>query len=774
MQTMIKSTLTIIAIALATAVFFLMVPSFWAPWLLSTLASAQGVKDVELVGLRWDGLGLRADYLNFQQARGNQMIAFKVINPSLVLSVREVAPLSVHIGRLDVSSRRLESIVSKEPVGSSQDTALPVPPELTIHIDEIRYAQLEGNNPPVLRLNGLELMLCSSRNTFSATLPVSDTGDISVQGHLDLSPNHYLSRAEISLAWEQAPFLSVRAASVENSETQGKYDVSGEIALAPTGLIEAIRTDFARLVPELAAIPQSFDELSLAWQFNGELHDLFSTQSPWRMNLTHELSVQTVRSPQSYEVDGDIETTLTQTELTITALTPILVQSALGSDTESRTQVTITLNPGARLLLSQRDIEGQGLAGDIQLSHPSTEASATFTLDRLALDLSTLEGDLDLSLMGSSPILGSFTPDLKMQTTVGFADDVWSQGTFQSTALALQGNFKGQAILDGAAQWSVGLKTDELPTLLNSAKLMTDTAQGLELNLGGLQLHYSLRFIDDAVDQAIDLDLLDVAGAYDGYPFEGLNVQARLTPQAGWQSKGDIAVYVGRLDAVYPLFDVTAALTLLPDDASPEKTLQINHLSMNALDGKIQAKRPFRLALNSWHTDVELEVQDIRLAHLLAAYGEGIVDAVGIIDGNLPVSIRGGDVYINDGWAKNKDIGGYIRYQMEAADRLGDDHEEANLAFRMLEDFNYSDLGIKLTLSPAGDLIINLALDGHNPAVLDGQRVVFNVNVEQNIYEMIEAWRMTEKYLEAAGQRMRMNRTQSQDPHDDGDKVDGL
>jgi hypothetical protein len=39
---------------------------------------------------------------------------------------------------------------------------------------------------------------------------------------------------------------------------------------------------------------------------------------------------------------------------------------------------------------------------------------------------------------------------------------------------------------------------------------------------------------------------------------------------------------------------------------------------------------------------------------------------------------------------------------------------------------------------------------------------------------MIEAWRMTEKYLEAAGQRMRMNRTKSQDPHDDGDKVDGI
>ena len=177
---------------------------------------------------------------------------------------------------------------------------------------------------------------------------------------------------------------------------------------------------------------------------------------------------------------------------------------------------------------------------------------------------------------------------------------------------------------------------------------------------------------------------------------------------------------------------------------------------MNVLDGKIRSKAPFDLALESWQADVDLQVQELRLAQMLEAYGDGVIDAVGVIDGNLPVSIRGDDIFINDGWAKNKDLGGFIRYQMQDSGDTGDPQTDANLAFRLLEDFNYSDLGVKLTLTPDGDLAINLTLDGHNPAVLDGQRVVFNVNVDQNIYEMIQAWRMTEKYLKAAGQRLKM------------------
>jgi len=146
------------------------------------------------------------------------------------------------------------------------------------------------------------------------------------------------------------------------------------------------------------------------------------------------------------------------------------------------------------------------------------------------------------------------------------------------------------------------------------------------------------------------------------------------------------------------------------------------------------------------------------LSQMFEFYGEDLIDAGGEIRGELPVKIRDDDIFIADGWAKNSELGGYIRYRLQGVD-LGPQNQEANFAFQLLQDFNFSDLGAELNLEPNGDLTISLLLDGHNPQVMDGQRVVFNVNVEQNILQLLEAWRMTEQYVEASGQRLRMERS---------------
>jgi len=269
----------------------------------------------------------------------------------------------------------------------------------------------------------------------------------------------------------------------------------------------------------------------------------------------------------------------------------------------------------------------------------------------------------------------------------------------------------------------------------------------------------------DASDltQAIQVDLLDVAGDYDGYPFEGMNVQALLNPTQGWYSERDIAVYVGQVDAIFPIFDVTLGAALLPDDPSREKTLRVNLLRLSTLEGAARAAEPFDLAMESWHADMNMQLEGLRLAQMLQIYGEDVLDAGGEIIGLLPVSIRDDDIYIDGGWAKNNELGGYIRYRLQQAGSLGAGNEQANLAFQLLEDFIYSNLSADLTMTPEGELTINLSLDGHNPNVLDGQRVVFNVNLEQNILEMIEAWRATEKYLEAAGQRVKVKQMERAD-----------
>ena len=758
MHRMVKSSLAIAVGVLVSLGVLLMVPSVWLPWVLQTFADGQGVEDFTLGGLTWSRQGLRADHLKFQRPYGDQMVRVEIISPAVAFSLRDSQPVLVRIDRLNVSTTGLKRPDLTGAEYTSSQGSLMVPPQLEVRVAEIHYARFEEDRPrtPPLRLNELELSLSPNRSTFRVTLLADNADTVAARGQLDLAQGAYVAGAEISLLWGDEPFFTARADAVSHSETAAQYAIDGALLLGAQNALPELRASLINQVSALEVMPDYPADLALDWQFTGTLDYQGVSPSPWRMALIHDLALQMSPSTDQHSVKGRFETRLDEDALHIKALTPIQVRSVVDLAQAPRAQVVVNLDAGATLLLAQERLQGLALAGDIQVNHPITSASVEFAFDRLAGDLGTMEGELQVNLLGRSPILGPLTADLNSQLRFGFGDQSYAKGRFQSSNFALEGNFNGQAILDSAAQWSLDLKSDELPTLLNAAHLLTDEIQDLALDVGGLRLRYGLSFTDNVADQVVDLDLLDVSGAYDGYPFEGLNLQAQLDPRAGWQSNGDIAVYIGRLDAVYPLFDVTAALKLLPDGAAEEKTLRVNLLSMNVLDGKIRSKAPFDLALESWQADVDLQVQELRLAQMLEAYGDGVIDAVGVIDGNLPVSIRGDDIFINDGWAKNKDLGGFIRYQMQDSGDTGDPQTDANLAFRLLEDFNYSDLGVKLTLTPDGDLAINLTLDGHNPAVLDGQRVVFNVNVDQNIYEMIQAWRMTEKYLKAAGQRLKM------------------
>ena len=244
--------------------------------------------------------------------------------------------------------------------------------------------------------------------------------------------------------------------------------------------------------------------------------------------------------------------------------------------------------------------------------------------------------------------------------------------------------------------------------------------------------------------------------------FNGLNLKAPLDLARGAFSERDIALYIGQVDAVFPIFDITAGARLLPDTEGQERTLVVNMMRLSTLDGSVYIDEPFALALESWHADLELQIEGLRLSQMFEFYGEDLIEAGGEIRGELPVRIRDDDIFIADGWAKNTELGGYIRYRLQDVD-LGAQNQEANFAFQLLQDFNYSDLGAQLNLDPNGDLTISLLLDGHHPQVMDGQRVVFNVNVEQNIFQLLEAWRMTERYVEASGQRLRMPRMERGD-----------
>ncbi len=773
-----KSILWVVGSLLISVIVLVLWPSVWLPSLLTSIASGQGVQDLRVHGLTWRGDGLYVKRLELVWPDDDAQ--FNIHGDNLLLGFPSFSeqPTSIQIERLTVAAVAqaipAEEGQEAEEAEEADNVNAIMLPHLHVQIDEIQYQAAthvaEAAQP--LHLSALDFRTASQRGNFSVQIWAEEREAIAAQGWLELLPDLGMAGGELSLESDGHRFFRLAADRVTTDPGVAQYALDGQVMLAPEG---ASRDFIVSLLREFSGSNETTQRLASVvwdWQVQGTLTKSSVAGSGWQFDVKHDIEIQRTESLGAVAAAGVLRTVGDVQDITLQVMSPLTLSTQLDLEDQLQTDIRLNLAAGSSLMISGSRVTTVNLAGSVDGSHPETEAQANFAVDSLVFDLAKGVGSLKVGLQASSPQLNLSSVDLSFEASFGWGDTRWSEGAFKSVALALHGDFEGQQTSEQSGNWVLELKTNELPALLQRAQSLTDVFEDLELGVGTLLLRHSLALSAAGAEQALKLDLLDVSGHYDGYRFEGMNVQALLNPKYGWHSVQDIAVYVGRLEAVYPIFDVTAAAALLPDSTQREKTLQIKHLRMNTLDGIVRSAAEFDLALETWEADVDLQLEDIRLAHMLDLYGDGVLEAVGVIEGNLPVSVRDDDIFINEGWAKNKDLGGYIRYRMQATDKLADGHEQANFAFRLLTDFNYSDLGAKLSLTPNGDLIINLHLDGHNPEVMDGQRVVFNVNVEQNIFEMVKTWRMTEQYLNAAGQRLEKNRTNRNKTDQNGGKVD--
>lgn len=123
-------------------------------------------------------------------------------------------------------------------------------------------------------------------------------------------------------------------------------------------------------------------------------------------------------------------------------------------------------------------------------------------------------------------------------------------------------------------------------------------------------------------------------------------------------------------------------------------------------------------------------LEDIDLSQLLTSLDYPDISGTGKLTGSLPVTISKTGFELEDGELTGTRPG-VLRYRGKAAD-------PNNLAFQALRNLAYHGLQAKLSYRPNGDYRLGLRLEGHNPEVLSGHPLAFNLNISGQLPELLQ------------------------------------
>lgn len=282
------------------------------------------------------------------------------------------------------------------------------------------------------------------------------------------------------------------------------------------------------------------------------------------------------------------------------------------------------------------------------------------------------------------------------------------------------------------------------------AGLFARWPQPVELDAGLLQGTFSLA-VDEQAQWTLEGSVAGGAGQLDDSPFSGLELRWAGTGDGdGFElaTPADAPLTLARLDPGFPLA-VSALPLRLAGDATQTR-LAFGAGRIAAFAGTV-ASAPFEVMVEPLDADIVLDLEGLALAELLALEGED-VRGTGVLDGRLPIRVRGGALQISGGQIAARPPGGTIALTDSLAQSTG--QPGLDFALRALTDFRYSALSGDVSYAPSGELALALSLRGSNPAVEQGRAIQYNLNLTNNIPLLLQSLRADRVLTDRVEQRL--------------------
>lgn len=233
------------------------------------------------------------------------------------------------------------------------------------------------------------------------------------------------------------------------------------------------------------------------------------------------------------------------------------------------------------------------------------------------------------------------------------------------------------------------------------------------------------------------LELDDLSFTIDEIAFDGLDANVVFDDVLAPSTPPGQRLTIRRLDPALPIEFIDVSFQLRP--GAPLVAF-VEQAGFRAAGGIYRiSETAFDLARPNHELTVKVERLD--LAELFRTVAVQGVSAEGVISGDIPLTV-GADGFLVRHARLAAEAPGVLRFRSPAAaSALHAGGESVELMLKALENFQFEVLSLTADRGVSGDADIEINLQGHNPAVLDGHPFVFNIGVESNLGIILDALR---------------------------------
>jgi hypothetical protein len=230
-------------------------------------------------------------------------------------------------------------------------------------------------------------------------------------------------------------------------------------------------------------------------------------------------------------------------------------------------------------------------------------------------------------------------------------------------------------------------------------------------------------------------------------------------PATGLWETGNLALTV-TAPAIQPQYaaigtieDFTASAVLGASPLTRLPPLNINEAAATLLGGRVQTRG---IRYDGRHdSQFAIDIAHLDLARVVALEQQQGIDASGLLDGSLPVTLTPRGLSIADGQLHARPPGGAIRYQgTDSVRNMAAANPNLKLVLNALGNYQYDKLNVGVDYAEAGDLVLQLALAGRNPDWNAGQPIHLNVSITENIPTLLRSLSLSEEISGKVEKRM--------------------
>ncbi len=259
-----------------------------------------------------------------------------------------------------------------------------------------------------------------------------------------------------------------------------------------------------------------------------------------------------------------------------------------------------------------------------------------------------------------------------------------------------------------------------------------------------------LSFSENGVQNSGSIRLSDVSVAQDGLKVSGLNGNIKMDSLDPITISDLQEITASEIFAGFLIERPALKFRLKTRDASP--VLYIDDLKFGVFGGSADIKDAI-IDTSAEVNTLELELSSLALDELLALSDLEGVAATGQLRGTIPLTFDGEKLTVKLGVLESDGPGKLEIKSDKARQALSAGGAQTKLLFDVLENFNYSELSLKIKKPASGEDLVTLHTKGANPDVENNRAVILNVNLSTNLDRifntLLDGYRLSEKALRA-------------------------